>query len=88
MANAIEERTEVSALKGEYQYCFHDPDRSVFRARKGIDRETVIQISEMKGEPDWMLDSRLHALEVFLQKPMPQWGGYLNGIDLDRKSVV
>ena len=77
MANAIEERTEVSALKGEYQYGFHDPDRSVFRARKGIDRQTVTQISEMKGEPEWMLDIRLHALEVFLQKPMPCQAGQM-----------
>ena len=83
MSKVHEERTEVSALKGEYQYGFHDPDRSVFRARKGIDREIVAQISKLKGEPDWMLDIRLHALEVFLQKPMPQWGGYLNDINFD-----
>jgi hypothetical protein len=83
MSKVHEERAEVSALKGDYQYGFHDPDHSVFRARKGIDRETVAQISEIKGEPDWMLDIRLHALEVFLQKPMPQWGGYLNDIDFD-----
>ena len=83
MANVVEERAEVSALKGDYQFGFHDPDHSVFRARKGINREVVTQISEMKGEPEWMLNIRLHALEVFLQKPMPQWGGYLNGIDFD-----
>jgi Fe-S cluster assembly protein SufB len=83
MAHVVEERAEVAALKGDYQYGFHDPDHSVFRARKGIDREIVTQISEMKGEPDWMLDIRLHALEIFLRKPMPQWGGYLNDIDFD-----
>ncbi len=33
------------------------------------------QISEMKGEPDWMRDFRLKALEIFNAKPMPHWGG-------------
>ncbi len=83
MANVIEERAEVAALKGDYQFGFHDPDHSVFRARKGIDREIVTQISEMKGEPDWMLDIRLHAREIFFRKSMPQWGGHLNDIDFD-----
>ncbi|MCZ6874756.1 MAG: Fe-S cluster assembly protein SufB [bacterium] len=83
MANAIEERAEVAALKSDYQFGFHDPDHSVFRVKKGIDRDIVTQISEMKGEPDWMLDIRLHALEIFFQKPMPQWGGELDGINFD-----
>jgi chaperonin GroES len=40
MANVQEERVEVSALKGDYPFGFHDPDQSVFRARKGLDRVT------------------------------------------------
>jgi len=80
---AQDERVEVRALKGEYQFGFHDPDQSVFRAKKGLDRDIVEQISEMKGEPEWMRDYRLRALEIFLQKPLPTWGGKVSDIDFD-----
>ncbi len=83
MSKAMEERVAVSAIKSDYQFGFHDPDQSVFRAKKGLNRDIVTQISGMKDEPDWMLDIRLHALDVFHQKSMPQWGGYLNGLNFD-----
>ena len=68
---------------GEYKYGFRDRDTSVFRSRKGLDREVVEQISAMKGEPQWMLDFRLKALEHFQKRPMPTWGGDLSKLDLD-----
>ena len=78
-----EERVEVAAMKSDYQFGFHDPDQSVFRARKGLDAEVVTQMSEIKGEPGWMRDIRLNALEIFLQKPTPTWGGKVSDIDFD-----
>jgi Fe-S cluster assembly protein SufB len=83
MAKAVEEHVEVAAIKGEYQFGFHDPDQSVFRAKKGLDREIVEQISEMKKEPSWMRESRLKALALFLQKPTPKWGGNISDINFD-----
>jgi Fe-S cluster assembly protein SufB len=68
---------------GEYQYGFKDPETFVFKSRKGLDKEVVQQISAMKGEPDWMLQFRLKALEHFLQRPMPNWGGDLSNLNLD-----
>ena len=68
---------------GEYQYGFQDPETYVFKSRKGLDREIVQQISAMKGEPSWMLEYRLKALEHFEQRPMPTWGGDLTRLDLD-----
>jgi Fe-S cluster assembly protein SufB len=55
----------------------------VFRARKGLDREIVEQISAMKGEPAWMRDRRLEAFDIFLQKPMPAWGGNVAQMSFD-----
>ena len=78
-----EERVEVAAMKSDYQFGFHDPDQSVFRARKGIDKDIVAQMSEIKGEPGWMRDIRLNALEIFQQKPTPTWGGRVEDIDFD-----
>lgn len=68
---------------GEYKYGFSDPETYVFKSRKGIDREVVEQISYMKGEPAWMLEFRLKALEHFMKRPMPTWGGDLSKLDLD-----
>jgi len=68
---------------GDYQYGFHDPDVSVFKSRRGLDRDVVEQISAMKGEPAWMLDFRLKALEHYQKRPMPTWGADLGALDLD-----
>src|SRR5688572_820194 len=62
------------------KYDFHTESTPIFKARKGIDREIVAQISDMKNEPAWMRDFRLRSLEIFEQKPMPKWGGDI-GID-------
>src|SRR3972149_6123442 len=71
------ERTDSQILEGidRYKYGFSDPDEAVFRSGKGLSREVVEQISEMKGEPAWMLEFRLKALEHFISRPMPTWGG-------------
>ncbi len=63
------------------KYGFHDAEQSVFKSRRGLDREIVAQISDMKQEPAWMRDYRLKALEIFEKKPMPTWGPDLSTID-------
>ncbi|MEE9508185.1 MAG: Fe-S cluster assembly protein SufB, partial [Anaerolineales bacterium] len=68
---------------GKYKYGFKDPDVTVFKTRKGLDREVVKQISAIKGEPEWMLEFRLKGLEHFLARPMPEWGADLSIMDLD-----
>jgi Fe-S cluster assembly protein SufB len=76
---------DLKHLEGleKYKYGFRDPDVSVFKTRKGLDREVVEQISYMKEEPKWMLDFRLEAFEHFQQRPTPTWGGDLSQLDLD-----
>ena len=67
----------------EYRYGFHDKDISVFRTERGLTKAVVEEISRMKEEPEWMLEQRLKALEIFYSKPMPQWGGDLSELDFD-----
>ncbi len=62
------------------KYDFRTNTPSVFKARRGLDRDIVSQISEMKQEPSWMRDFRLKSLDIFNSKPMPKWGGDI-GID-------
>lgn len=67
----------------DYQYGFNDGDISVLKFAHGLSRQTVLDISQIKQEPRWMLDIRLHALDVFLSKPMPTWGGDLADLNFD-----
>ena len=68
---------------GDYKYGFSFPDKSVFKTRKGLNEQIVRDISENKGEPEWMLEFRLRSLEAFNKKPMPNWGADLSEIDFD-----
>ncbi len=65
------------------KYDFKDPEKYVFKSEKGLSRQTVEQISEMKKEPEWMLKFRLRAYEHFVKRPMPAWGGDLAHIDFN-----
>ncbi|HZB84588.1 MAG: Fe-S cluster assembly protein SufB [Actinomycetota bacterium] len=79
-----EDRTVQALGLDEYKFGFHDPEEYFFKTpRKGIDPEIVAMISKHKNEPEWMLEFRLKALESFLEKPTPQWGGDLSELDFD-----
>ena len=65
---------KTTPIGEDYRHGFHDPENYVFKSEKGLTREIVARISEMKNEPEWMRDFRLKALEIFLSKPMPPWG--------------
>lgn len=68
---------------GEYQFGFSDPETYVFKSERGLSREIVEQISAKKGEPEWMLQFRLRALEHYIHRPMPTWGGDLSRLNLE-----
>ncbi len=65
----------------EYKYDFVTETEPVFRAEKGLSEEVVRQISAHKEEPEWMLEYRLKALDVYNSKPMPKWGGDLSSLE-------
>ena len=75
----------VAGVNVEYadKYGFSDTEDYVFKAERGLDEELIRYISNAKDEPEWMLDYRLKAYEHFLDRPMPNWGADLSGIDFD-----
>ena len=76
--------TKILEDIGEYKYGFHDRDDNyTFKSQKGLSREVVENISRMKGEPEWMLEFRLKALDHFLKRPMPNWGPSLKELNFD-----
>jgi len=64
------------------KYDFKDStEKYVHLSKKGLTKDTVREISQLKEEPEWMLNFRLRSYDIFMKKPMPQWGGDLNKID-------
>ena len=82
----LEEQRELQSINADYKekFGFHDPETGyAYKAPKGLSREVVESISEYKDEPQWMRDFRLKALQHFLSRPTPTWGGNLGQIDWD-----
>jgi Fe-S cluster assembly protein SufB len=52
-------------------------------AKHGISRNVVVEMSKIKGEPQWMTDKRVQSFEIFERKPIPTWGVDLSGLKLD-----
>jgi Fe-S cluster assembly protein SufB len=77
--------TTVDIDLGSYQLGWSDEEEYVFKPEKGLNEELIRTMSEMKDEPEWMLDFRLKAYKRFLAKPTPTWGGggILETIDYD-----
>jgi Fe-S cluster assembly protein SufB len=64
------------------KYDFKDStDLYVYTSKKGLSRGTIEEISKIKNEPQWMLDFRLRSYDIFMNKPMPVWGGDLSKIN-------
>ena len=72
----------LEALSG-YQWGWHDTDVAGAAAKRGLNQDVVTNISQLKDEPQWMLDLRLKGLKMFDRKPMPSWGADLSEIDFD-----
>ena len=75
---------EIIDSIGAYEYGWHDSDAAGASARRGLNEDVVRDISAKKGEPEWMLNQRLKALNIFDKKPIPTWGADLSGIDFDQ----
>ena len=62
---------------------FKDDITYTTKAIQWITEEVVRYISESNKEPEWMLDIRLKALEIYREKSMPTWGPDISDLDLD-----
>ncbi len=60
-----------------------DAEKHRYKAAPGLTEEIIHEISQQKGEPQWMLEKRLAAFEFFKHKEMPTWGADLSKLDLD-----
>ena len=82
MGDIIVDRPDLEGL-GQYEFGWHDSDSAGASAQRGINADVVKDISRRKNEPEWMLERRLKALDLFFKKLMPNWGADLSDIDFD-----
>ena len=75
-------RTKVEDINRNI-YDIKDKDNYEFKMQKGLSREIVEEISRKKNEPDWMLEIRLKALEMYNKLELPTWGPDLSELKMD-----
>ena len=64
-------------------YDIKNEDNYEFKMQKGLSKEIVEEISKRKNEPQWMLDLRLKALEIYNKLELPTWGPDLSELNMD-----
>ena len=64
-------------------YDIKNKDEYSYKMQKGLDESIVREISKMKNEPSWMLESRLNALKLYNKLEMPTWGPDLSCLNMD-----
>ena len=82
----LRERTTIEEMdRGVYDV--KNPFAYDVMAERGLTEEIVREISELKNEPDWMLQKRLEALEIFNKTENPTWGPDLTPVDMNKIST-
>ena len=67
-----EDKIIQEATTGEYKYGWSSDIESEL-APKGLTEDTIRLISSKKGEPEWMLEWRLKAFELWKKMEEPEW---------------
>ncbi len=78
---------DVREIGTDYKYGFRDKEDYIFKSGRGLTTEIVTYISKTKNEPQWMLDFRLKALDIFRKKPMPKFGNVKLLEDIDFQNI-
>lgn len=68
-----EEISELLDERDEYKFGF-TTDIETEYLPKGLDENIVRTISEMRDEPEWLLDFRLEAFRAWSKMEIPTWG--------------
>ena len=79
-------KTNIEKFKDEKTkniYNIKNEDKSI-KKEIGISEEIIRNISKEKNEPDWILQIRLKALNLYNELPMPTWGPNLDELDINK----
>ena len=64
-------------------YDIRDEEHDAYRMQEGVTPAIVQKLSDEKGDPAWMQEFRLHALQIYNEMPLPDWGPSIEGLDID-----
>lgn len=78
----MKEKTQVADIDTS-MYDFRYDEKGYYKVDEGLTPEIVEQISEEKGDPEWMHDFRLKSLEIYKNMPFPDWGPSIEGLNMD-----
>ncbi|MGM9900083.1 MAG: Fe-S cluster assembly protein SufB [Bacilli bacterium] len=74
---------DINNIVGDYKFGFKTDVENVYDTGHGISEEVVRKISQMKNEPEWMLNIRLKAYHEFAKMKWPTFGPDLSSINFD-----
>ncbi|MBQ4271967.1 MAG: Fe-S cluster assembly protein SufB [Clostridiales bacterium] len=78
----MKEKTHIDDInRSIYDFRFSDED--AYKVDSGLTPEIVKQISEEKGDPEWMRKFRLKSLEIFNSIPMTKAGPSIEGLNMN-----
>ncbi|MDE6307937.1 MAG: Fe-S cluster assembly protein SufB, partial [Bacteroidales bacterium] len=75
MADKDKNKIIEDITQSDYRWGFVS-DIETETLRKGLNEETIRFISAKKGEPQFMLDFRLKAFEIWKKKQEPHWAHF------------
>lgn len=67
---------KIMDIGSEYKFGFKDPEKYIFKSRKGLSKEVVEEISFIKSEPNWMREFRLKSSFGLFKKTDANMGQY------------
>ena len=79
-------KTKVEDINTAW-FDFANADIYDYKITAGIDESIVKEISKQKGEPDWVLQLRLQALDAYNKLHMPTWGPSLHELNMNEIST-
>lgn len=78
------EKTQVEDVdRSLYDFRYEERDSDFYKIQKGLTEDIVLEISEKKGDPDWMRDFRLAALKSYNEQQIPNWGPSISGLNME-----
>jgi Fe-S cluster assembly protein SufB len=80
----MKEKTYVEDINRSMYDFRNEEGADTYRIEEGLTPKIVLELSEEKNDPEWMRDFRLHSLEIYNKKKVPDWGPSIEGLNMDQ----
>ncbi len=78
----MKEKNQVADIDRSI-YDIRDEEHDAYRMKEGLTPDIIDRLSKEKDDPVWMRQFRLHALQIYNETPLPDWGPSLDGLDIE-----